>query len=152
MKTLLPLALLCTSAFAMADVEIPKSEAQSIKSIDAQDARDFAAKNDGKLVRIRFNYRGSSVEVKPDGGATAELRIYRNRMNTTNDQRSLRWGGVSAQFPPEGVKWIQNVTTHEDSRVALYVIARLHNKDGTGTVEVLGRQVVTDFKGSRVTW
>lgn len=147
----LPLFFLL-AATAIADVPIDQNEAQSIKSIDAQEARDSAAKLDGKLVRIRFNYRSVSVEVKPDGTAAAKLRIYRSRAAVMNDARGFRFGGVDAVFPAEGVNWVQNLTTHDESKAPLYVIARLHNVNGTAEAEVLGRQVVTDSKGSRVTW
>jgi len=152
MKNLL-LTGLIVSAFstALADLEITREEAGSLQSVDLQKLKERPFDYEGRIVRLKFNYRSQFFKKQDDGSVTGTLSIYQSNIYVT---RSAKYGHVEVTVPAEGVPWFMKIPTTTESRSALTVIARI-KKGGTNEypqAEVLGREIKTDAKGPRIIW
>ena len=133
-----------------ADVEISREEAGSIQSYDLDKFTDKAVQLEGKIVKLKFNYRLKDVEKKEDGTLTGDLRIWKYGSGAVGS--TYKSGGIAVTVPPEGAGWFLKVPTTE-SRATLIVIAKIgKSQSGSPSAELLGREIKTDLKGSRIVW
>jgi hypothetical protein len=135
-----------------ADLEIKREEAANLPSVDIQKLNYRGLEYEGKIVRLKFNYRSSVVEkLKEGGGLSGTLSIWQSNAYVTRPQKS---GNVKVTVPPEGVAWFMKIPTTYDSRSTLVVIARITKASGEAypQAELLGREIKTDLKGSKVLW
>lgn len=143
-------ALAALITFARADVEIPREEAATLKSMDLEDIEKKAHELEGKIVRLKFNYRGTSAAKSADGGLKGSLHIYVSSLAT--NRAVSKFGSIEVTVPPEGAAWFTKIPTNE-SRATILVIARLVKGRYSGlAAELLGREIKTDLKGSRIIW
>jgi ribosomal protein L29 len=145
-------SLLLICAPALADTEIRREEAASLRSYDLEDLAAKAHSLEGQLVRLKFNYRLATFQKEKDGSIKGRLMIWRYRPTAT--RTTLTSGSCEVTVPEEGIPWFMKVPTTE-SRGSLLVIARVEKSDestGIPKATVLGREVKTDTKGSRIVW
>lgn len=136
-----------------ADVPLTSAEANSIRSIDVTDFQAKAFELDGKIVKLKFNRRSTTVEKQDDGGLHGSIGLWKER-NTVNPKYSFRTGTLPVKVPSEGAEWFLKIpTTYESMRGYYMVFARVHaGKTADERVELLGREMKTDSKGSRIVW
>jgi hypothetical protein len=134
-----------------ADVPITREEAQSLKSYDLGQVEKEGPALEGKLVRLKFNYRSAEVKKDNDGSVSGTLMIWLYRGYATST--ILRQGDLGITVPPEGAAWFMKIPTVE-GRATTNAIARMKKgkKNGPLTAELLGREIKTDVKGPRVVW
>jgi len=153
MKTAFPLAivLLTLALRSFADVELTREEAASIQGYDLDKLGSKAPQLEGKIVRLKFSYRENSVKKNDDGSISGELRIWRPSTGAIGSY--YRYGGTYVTVPAEGAEWFLKLPTATTSRGTVTVIARVGKpKLDQPTAEILGREIKTDLKGSRIVW
>ena len=152
MKTVLSCAAVLL-AFALptsADVELTREEATSIQGYDLDKLGDKHALLEGKIVRLKFNYRSQMVTKNEDGSVSGELRIWRPSTGAIGSY--YRAGATYVTVRAEGVAWFMKVSTTE-TRGTGTVLAKIGKpRQGQPTAELLGREIKTDLKGSRIIW
>jgi hypothetical protein len=143
---------LAVVANVKADVPVTSAEANTIRSIDVTDYHAKSFELDGKIVKLKFNRRDSTVAKQDGGGLHGSIGLWKER-NTTNPKYWLRTGLLPVKVPEEGVEWFMKIPTTYESRGNQVVFVRVHaGKTGEERVELLGREMKTDSKGSRIIW
>ena len=143
--TLIIIAAVVTPA--LGDTELTREEATTLQSYDLDKFADKAPQIEGKIIRLKFNYRLPTITKKDDGSIAGKLGLWRTRTGAVGSR--LKYGDLSVVVPPEGAAWFTELPISEYSRATLNVIARVGE---SGRVELLGREVKTDLKGSHVFW
>lgn len=152
MVSMLGVLWLAAPGTARADVPLTSAEANSVRSIDVTDYQAKSFELDGKIVKLKFNRRDSTVQKQDDGGMNGYIGLWKER-NTTNPKYWLRTGSLPVKVPSEGVEWFLKIPTTYESRGNQVVFVRVHaGKTGEARVELLGRELKTDSKGSRIVW
>ena len=137
------------SLSALADVEITREEAGTIPSVDLQKLKEKPFDYEGKIVKLKFNYRSEAVEKQSDGSLSGMIYISQSNIYSTRTEKS---GTARVTVPAEGVTWYMKQPTNE-SRGSLVVVARVKKAEGIyPMVELLGREIRTDTKGSKIIW
>jgi len=135
----------------LADVPISREEAQSLKSYDLGQVEKQGPALEGKVVRLKFNYRSAAVKKADDGSISGTISVWLYRTYAAGS--ILREGDLSVAVPPEGAAWFMKISTVEE-RSTVNVIARMKKGKVAGTLaaDLLGREVKTDVKGPRIVW
>ncbi len=147
MKNFLTLAALCALLLSPVHAEMPltREQAANIKSFDAQELAEQAFQLPGEIVKIKYTRRLKPVEKLEDGQFTGQLGIDIYRSGTA------RYGFVQVKVPAEAGDWFLKVPTEYSRRGAMIVFARV-NPSSQPMVELIGRELKTDAKGSRIVW
>lgn len=125
------------SPTATNESEITKEEATSAKAIDVAELAKSGGALSGKVVKLKFSTRA------------VDSRITATGFQGTVLSKGMAFAGVSVGGAKEGADWFSKVSTDLDSRRTYVVIARI--KNGT-FARILGREIKTDMKGSKVVW
>lgn len=151
MKPSILLALLTSFLFASAraDEPITREEAATLKSYDLDKLEAIIVQLENKVVRLKFNYRRPDVDRTKDGVVGGTLAFW--RYSTAAAGSTYKSGFMDVVVPPAGMEWFMKLPTTE-SRASLFVIARIHKDEDGHYAHILGREVKTDLKGSRVVW
>ena len=128
--------------------EISQEEARSIPSMDLEKLEEKEPTLAGKIVRLKFNYRSGDVTKKDDGSMTGRISFWKN--NSGFSAYNYKSGHRRVGIPAEGVDWFLKQPTKE-SRASLLVYARIPESTKEPVV-LLGREIKTDLKGSRIVW
>ncbi len=133
-------------------VLLTRDEATKIKSYDVDEIGSKGPALEGQIVKVKFNYRTKMATAKPDGTLAGELALYRYR--DTIGGGGLRYGSLATTVPAEGIAWFMKIPTEDMSRATLIVFARLGKStlSGRPAAELLGREIKSDMKGSRIVW
>jgi hypothetical protein len=154
-KLVAVVTLLSLTAAALAQsltkpVEITREEAQKIVAYDLEKLADLGPAVAGQIVRLKFNYRSQSVDKDPSGKIMGTLRIWKYLPYVSRGDY-IRSGSIDVIVPAEGAEWFMKLPRTE-SRSSLLVYARMPDDLKKGRAELLGREIKTDFKGSRIVW
>jgi hypothetical protein len=134
-------------------IPITREEAASMKSVDIDKLGEQLPSYEGKIVKLRFNHRAAEISKKDDGTITGSIYFFRSAYDTRNANRETKFGEVYAVVPSAGADWFMKIPTSMGSRTTLYAIARISKTQyGATQAELLGREIKTDLKGSRVIW
>jgi hypothetical protein len=142
----LPLVLLASPLYA--DLDLAPQEAASIKSFDVQKVSEQAVALNGQIVKIKFTCRESRIT--PEGDEGAKGGLYQWAFTSVTDR--LRNGTMSAHIPKEAVAWFTKITTDYNSKKPYLVYARVVAAGNGSHVELLGRELKTDIRGSHIVW
>ncbi len=143
-------ALLTLTAYA--DTPISREEATSVKSYDVQAVEEQAVALDGKIIKLKFNRREREVKKEDSGALKGTVGIYFTR-NTISQKTNWRHGTLDVTVPPEGAEWFMRITTVIEASKPLIAYARITAKSsGSAKAELLGRELKTDARGSRLVW
>jgi hypothetical protein len=63
-----------------------------------------------------------------------------------------RFGSIAAVIPKEAIAWFTKITTNENSKKPFLVYARVVSAGSGSHVELLGRELKTDIRGSHIVW
>lgn len=134
-------------------ISLTREESASLKTIDLNELAAKLAAYEGKIVKLRFTSRSEKSTSMPDGKLRCSLFYYRNRPDPYKKGVTTTNGGLLAFIPPAGQEWFLNLTTVYTSQAPIHVIARV-SKGAAGQPqgELLGREIRTDAKGSRIVW
>lgn len=152
----LVIAAVVSSAFAQAPVKdegvaIETKVAQSLKTLTPPELDTKKETLEGQIIKLRFTSRGTDIRETKDGKLSGEARGYE-----TNTRKAA--GGSSyltVTFPPEQKDWFLRISTSYESRTPIVVIGRVVKGSsyyGSHTVDILGREIRTDLKGTRIIW
>jgi hypothetical protein len=136
--------------FARADVDLTRDEVSKIKNLDADSVGEKAAELQGQIVRMKFNYRTQQVTHNADGTYTGGLNIYRYG-SRTGGKRYIS-GHVGVVFPASAKAWFDKLPTDDLTHQSFSAIVRVTKYDPDTVVEILGREIKTDVKGSHIVW
>ena len=146
----LALAFLTVCTAVSGDTEITRDEVITLRSYTLDELVAKSEELEGQIVRLKFNYRSSLFEKGDDGSIKGMLMIWRYRPTTSRNIYTS--GSCQVTVPPEGAEWFFKLPTSE-SRGSLLVIARVgKTKTGIGQAKLLGREIKTETKGSRIVW
>ena len=133
------------------DVKLTREEVSALRSLDLEQIAKEGPALEGKVIRLKFNYRSASVQKSDDGSRAGSLGIWKlkYRPSITTVQSAT----VSVKIPKEGAEWFMKIPSDEYSqRATSQVVARIIKNQGSPSAQLLGREVKTDVKGSRVVW
>lgn len=130
-------------------VDVTK-EVKSIKTIDPDELGDQLPVFEGKIVKLKFNYRLGDVDKQADGSMKGRVGIYRSSL----DGRRFAYGYAAVHVPAEAKDWFLKLTTSDTSRGTIYAFGRVEKsgESSSTVVKLLGRELRTDMKGSRIFW
>jgi hypothetical protein len=95
----------------------------------------------GKIVRLKFTSRSKFVAKTLDGSSVTFILLWKS----TADRESRR-----VRVPEEVTEWFLKQPA-EQSRASLFVCARIPASNDEPAL-LLGREVKTDSKGTRIVW
>lgn len=139
-------ALLFLASAALADVDIDRKIAASLKTYDCGEIEAKGHELIGKIIRIRFYRR--DAEVSQEDGANRGLV---HSFSTSNRPNAI-YGYVRVVVPNDGMPWFTKLPTDFRTRGPSVVIARLDKGGSIPEATLLGREIKTDAKGSRIVW
>lgn len=144
-STLLVFSLIAT--FAVADVPITREEAGSIKGYRIEELNKAIGSLEGKLVRLKLMGREGEIKRAADGGLSG---ILIERLSNPDGSFQRVPGSVAS----DGADWFMRLPVGYPERGGrvFYAIGRVEFRDGRPNVQILGREIKTDLKGSRVVW
>ena len=144
MKLPLPvIAFLLSAAACMADTPISREDAGKIKTYNLTELTALMPEAEEKVVKLKFTYRGDTVEKQEDGSLHSVIRYL---------GRNGEGGGISVHVPKDAVSWFLKLPYEATSRQTLVVFAKI-TKDESGTfAELLGREIKTDIEGPKIIW
>jgi hypothetical protein len=149
-RALTLLAFVALAHSALAEEPIDRALASSLKSYDCNDLTSKAHELDGKIIKLKFFVRNNTISTEEDGSKRCYVSsfYYGNR-------RDKEGGSVYVKIPEDGLAWFTKVPTNwSEQRSTFIVIGRVENsKSGAWpTVALLGREIKTDIKGSKIVW
>lgn len=152
MKSLLiALAFATLGVIARGDVDIKRTEAATIKNYDIPELEAKSSALEGQIVRLKFNYRGKDITEQKDGFSIGRLGIWRT--DSRAGRAGYKSGYIQVRVPAEAAAWFLKLTTDEMTHQTFTVIARVDKTDSErASVELLGREIKTDTKGSHIVW
>jgi len=152
MKSILLIAAFAAlAATSRGDVDIKREEATALKTYDIPVLEAKSADLEGQIVRVRFNYRGAQITEDKDGFKRGELRIWRT--DSRAGRAGYQSGYIRVRVPTEAIEWFRKLTTNDATHQTFTVIARVDKADSDrASIELLGREIKTDTKGSHITW
>jgi hypothetical protein len=152
---LIPLLFLAALSHASEGIDISREQAASLKTFDPEEIESTGpAKLEGALVKLRFNCRLPWYE--PVSGIDeyrSGVGFFRSTYAFAGGRSSS--GVVNVRFPHSALPWFLKLPT-DSARKTTVVIARLRKNDadvsGVMLAEILGREIRTDSKGSKIIW
>lgn len=138
-----------TQASLAQETEISREEAQRIPSYDLAKMSETGPKFAGKIVRVKFNYRQKEVTKNADGSLNGTISVWKYSTNFAGS--NIKHGHLDVKIPKEGAEWFYKLT-YEESRATLNIYAMLPEDGVNGRAVLLGREIKTDFKGSKIIW
>jgi len=133
--------------------EIDTKTAQTMKTVSCSEFESQALLLEGKIIKLKFNYRAASIVKATDGTSyTGSIQSYWE----TSRRRSVDpgWGSVRVRFPKEGLEWFTKLPTNLDTRSIVFVYAKVvADPEFSGMqAELIGKDMKTDYKGSKISW
>jgi hypothetical protein len=145
-------ALLFVTSVAHADTEVPRDKAGSIKSVDAQEIEEQGPKLVDQIIKLKFNYRSTEISEgkAAEGVLGGSVSIFRPNHYVG---KTTRAGSARVTFPADRRDWFLKIPTDFQSRASITVYAKVQKGEVSGyQAEILGRELKTDAKGSRIVW
>jgi hypothetical protein len=151
---------LCAVAFiraadpAPAGTDIETKVAQTLKTYTPPEFDTKKESLDGQIIKLKFTSRETDIRENKDGVLIGSVRNY----DTKNSKAAGGSGYLTVSIPKEQKEWFTKITTNYEGRVSFTVIGKV--KKGLGYyamlngygVELLGREIKTDMKGSKIVW
>ena len=152
MKSILLLTAFTAIALtSRGDVDIKREEATALKTYDIPTLEAKSADLEGQIVRVRFNYRTAQITDDKDGYKRGQLGIWRT--DSRAGRAGYQSGYIRVRVPAEAVEWFRKLTTNDATHQTFTVIARVEKDQGErASIELLGREIKTDTKGSHIVW
>jgi hypothetical protein len=152
MKSILLItAFAALAVISRGDVDIKREEATTIKTYDIPELEARSSELEGKIVRVKFNYRTAEFTDDKDGYKRGQLAIWRT--DTRAGRANYISGYLRVRVPKEAFEWFRKLSTSSATRQTFIVIARVEKTESErASIELLGREIKTDTKGSRIVW
>lgn len=132
-----------------AGIDIDTKVAQTLKSYTPP---EFDAKKeslDGQIIKIKFTSRQTDITEGEGDLLSGGIRGEGSRSSKTSGGSSY----LTVEFPKDQKAWFAKISTAYDARVALTAIGKVKKgKYGSYVVELIGREIKTDMKGSKIVW
>lgn len=137
----IPLLVLAFPAFA--DVTVPANETAGIsRAAEIHAVHESSASLKGKLIKLTFVCRAGAMSDLADGGKSGEVL----------DSPTVRQK-LDVEVPKEGVKWFMDLPTTDGGGPPITAYGRLAtSKFGEPVFKILGTELKTDAKGTRISW
>lgn len=146
MKTALLLTLIALPA--VADVELDRNEAATMKSFTLNElvpqVHDFV----GKIIKVKFSSRDAAVRKEGD----MSVGIIYNYTNTRKRGIDTYLASARLFVPEEGLPWFSKLTVGDFQRSSYVIVCRVEKGGVLPELKALGRELKTDSKGTRVIW
>lgn len=148
---LLTTVLLTSASLAFAQgVDIDPALARSMKSMPVNEFQTRAAMLEGQVIKIKFNYRDREIVKNDDGTLSCRVKTFLD--SSRRRSADMAFGAVPVTFPAEALPWFSRISTDIESRAILVAIGRVKSVRGMPEVELIGREIKTDSRGSKVVW
>jgi hypothetical protein len=148
---LLIAAFAALGVISRGDVDIKREVATAIKTYDIPTLEARSADLEGQIVRVKFNYRTAQITDDKDGYKRGQLGIWRT--DSRAGRAGYQSGYIRVRVPAEAVDWFRKLTTIDATHQTFTVIARVDKADSDrASIELLGREIKTDTKGSHIVW
>lgn len=138
--------------------DISADEAQSIKGYEVGDLMHQGMRMDGRLVRVKFSARSSSMSKGPDGSMTGDVtNSSASQFQELNyvDQGGYakKDGSVPVTIPKAGLDYFMKIQPSSGpSAREIVLYGRVKVSKNSFTVILLGREIATDRMGSHIKW
>lgn len=135
-----------------AGVPIDTKIAQTLKTYTPPEFDVKKDSLDGQVIRLKFTSRDSAIKDTKDNALLAGVA------QSYGSYSGKAGGGstsVDVTFPKEQRDWFAKISTAFSARASITAIGRVR-KIGNGyrghVIDLLGREIKTDMKGSRIVW
>ena len=148
MKTLFLAFLLTAPCWAEEKPTLLTSgEMASLKTYDLQEVTPAL---EGKVVRVKFNFREDDI-TKKDQGLMGSLRYFKNLTQVAGAVKKN--GTLDVVVPANGMKWFARIPVDKSARGSMSALARIKtDPKGETYAELLGREIRQGTKGAEVVW
>lgn len=148
MKTLFFAFLLTAPVWAEEKPKLLTSgEMATLKTYDLQEVTPAL---DGKVVRVKFNFREDDI-TKKDLGLMGSLRYFKSLPQVAGAVKKN--ATLDVVIPANGMKWFARIPVDKSARGSMSALARIKiDRQGEAYGELLGREIRQGMKGAEVVW